>query len=324
MESLTHTPEVLPPADPDTSVLTSIGQDITQFFTVQLPAFLRGAAVVEQQALAAEAEAATLTLITDAARHQFVLERVKAWKEEKRAAEGYWDITTRFHRAHTLLTQRRGIATGALERAITKATSLSALWERQERQRVEAENRRRQEEADRKAREEQAAQAAKMEQEALEREAALESLSTRQQSFVGHILAGMAQGRAARLAGFQDAGYADTLLAMPKVQKAILAAQQARAIREQAEAVRQRPVTPQPIEQEVLQVGKVKGLRQTVTHKAVITDLAAWRKGIRDGTIPIEAAIPDEAVMNGFAKALGAKINAWPGTRYERHEGKAG
>lgn len=318
--------ELLPPVpgtDIDTSVLTGLGLDLVRFFTVQLPTFFVGAKRLEEEALEAERFANTLT-ISNQDEHQAALEFIKSQKQAKRGDDTYWDITVKFHTVHSRMTQRRGITTGARERAIRKAESTATYWTRQEEARVRAENERLQREADEKARLEQEAKAAEIEREALARDEASTDLSPREQTFVALVVGGQTPGRAAKISGFKDAAYGDRLMAMPKIQQAIEAKQQAAHLRQQADAVRSRPVEPAPIERVQVNVGKVKGLSTRLTKTCVVFDVAKWRQAVKAGDIPIGTAVPDQSVLNGYAKAMGKKINAWPGCRYEEKEGMAG
>ena len=168
------------------------------------------------------------------------------------------------------------------------------------------------------------------EQEAAEAEAArLEAdsphLSAREQTFVDGILAGFLSNVAAERAGYKNPTQAAARLGKTrKVLDAIAAAQQAKAIREQAEAQK---VTPLVVEAPVVesQVAKVAGTSVRTTYSAQCVDVLALAKAVLEGRVPVEAIQADSVFLNRQAVALRETFErVYPGCKLVKKTGIAG
>jgi hypothetical protein len=165
-------------------------------------------------------------------------------------------------------------------------------------------------------------------------EAASDDLSAREKKFVelvatmrGTSLDGPKTPEyAASQAGFKNADVkGPALLTSPKIAHAIASAVEAKAIREQAEALREEPITVAAPKVES-NVGKAAGTRNTKHYSCEgVVDLEKFRAAYLAGDIPAEAMTPNLTFLNKQADALKDGFEqAYPGARLKVKEGVAG
>lgn len=165
-------------------------------------------------------------------------------------------------------------------------------------------------------------------------EAASDDLSARERKFVEMValMRGSSMDTretpyfAANTAGFKNPKEkGPALLAMPKIAKAIASMVEAKAIREQAEALREEPI-PVAAAKVERAVGKVAGTRNTKSYSCGgVFDLEKFRAAYLAGEIPAEAMMPNLVFLNSMAEGLKEKFEqAYPGARLKINEGVAG
>lgn len=284
--------------------------------------FVRVAENMEQQARAAVADAERLkehpptTMEEDTA----VQEQCKRSSAGKKATEEHWNVwcqpISRFHR---FMTGGRAVTVDLWSKANAIQNDAHNRYVEQERRRVAQEQERVRREAEAQAAAVRAAELAQMELEAAEAEANSPALSERERTFADLALATRDSVGAARRAGYKDpSGAATRLLASPKVVAYMKGRQEAEALRRQAEAVRALPlevVETARVEPQITRGAGVRGDRTTVS--AEITDPVAFVRAVMGGAygIPSDTLVPDQTVLNGYARSLGKLIERWPGIR---------
>ncbi len=273
--------------------------------------------------------------IVDADSHARMLQLVKVGKMLFRKADDHWRAITRRIDAMkadimTLAAKDRD----PLKRLIAAAEEACHEYTRAEERRVEeaaaAERRRVELEAQQKRDQELAdAEAA-----ALEAEASSEGLSPRELWFVNKVVEGglviddkhstpdklvmRSLMAIAKQAGYKEPvdGQVARLLRSQKVLDAIDGQRSAKALREQASAVKQQPLQVETMKPVVSQVAKVAGVQSRKYYRAEVpfpeTLLAAFMRG----EIPIQTFIVDQSFLDKQATALkGDFESAFPGCR---------
>ena len=226
-------------------------------------------------------------------------------------------------RATVLEMERQQLA--PIDEALKIALHLDVSFIDAEERRVAAEAARQREENERIAREQREAELAAAEAEAAQLEADSPNLSAREQTFVDGILAGFLSNVAAERAGYKNPEQAAARLGKTqKVLDAIAAAQQARAIREQAEAQKAAPLV---VEAPVVKsrVAKVAGTSVRTTYSAQCIDVLALAKAVVEGRVPVEAIQADSVFLNRQAVALRETFErVYPGCKLVKNTGIAG
>lgn len=272
---------------------------------------------LEQRAKQTALEAQALTEPKSKEEDEALQLFIRRASADTKEVESAWDITAVVSRFHKRLTGARSRTTNLLDTAKARAQRLHNDWNAAEKRRVDEENARRRREAEELARKTADDEAKKLEDAALERESAMEDLSDRERVFVERfansliVEEGAAAIEAAKVAGFKDGRHGLALLQRPKIADAIKAAREAAALRVQAIQSRLQPLNVQ-VEEEVAQVAD-KGDR--TTWSADVFDVDAWRQGIKDGSIPLDTAVPHGPTMNNYARSLRENLNRWPGCR---------
>lgn len=245
---------------------------------------------------------------------------IRTANSERKEVEEHWTVTSAIHQFHRRMTAQRDKPVKALERAAAIGQQLHNTY-------VEAERRRAQEEEDRirrqkeeEARQQRERELAQAEEEAIRREAAMPTLSEREQIFVDLVVAGVVASQAAHRAGFKDTTRGVRMLEMPKIAAAIKAKQDAAAIRKQAEAKRQQPLAVEHTEVKP-DITRASGAVDRTTHSAELLNEAALISACIAGGhgIPHDILRVDPAKLNEYARSLQERINLWPGVRYKRN-----
>lgn len=243
-------------------------------------------------------------------------------KMGRKATDDHWSITGLLSKLHKATVAGR-------ERAGKMDDEAAEIAQRIHNRYVDDAKRKAREEEDRinREREEQARQdrereLAKMEEEALQREAAMEGLSEREEQFVARVAEGVAPMRAAGAVGYKNAEKeAARLMALPKVKVAIEAKRQADAIRRQAAAKREMPVQ---VERETVAVDVRRAAGVTgdrTTWSGEVLDERAFVEAAVGGKhgIPLDCLTVNQAKLTEYARALHERLDLWPGVRAKKN-----
>lgn len=256
----------------------------------------------------------------DAAVQRFVQEANGATK----AIEEHWGVTSAFSRFHRKLTAARERAADKSRGAAERAQRLHNQYVEGERRRAVEETARREREARDEAERKRAKEIADAEAEAVKREEQMTDLSERERRFVELFAFGLNTGEtAARSAGFKDPRVAASrLLGQVKIVNAIKAAQEAQAIRKQAEARKSSPLEVREVEPEKPAIQK-EGTDRT-TWRGELVDLDSLMTAFlgckpadyqnRYG-IPADLFTIDQAKLTEYARSLHDGLNRWPGVK---------
>ncbi len=310
-------PDVAPALAGDQQLITAEAGAISTFVKNVLQ-FLSTAAAIERDAKAQVAVARALQPPKTADEDTRVKDNVRVFGAKKKAAEDHWNVCAEVSRFHRRLTAGRARAVDPLDEAITIGTRLHADYVTAERRKAEEVERRLREQAEQAAREQHEAELRQLEAEALALEAQNDALSGREQLFVDEWIetGGNAQ-QAARVAGYKDVVAAVARLSNSvKIKNAIEAATKAQALRRQEAAVRATPVeTPDiRIEAAVDTNGdRTRGSADLVDEPALIAAILAGKHGI-----PSDLLSVNRPKLNEYARALGVRIELWPGVRFVR------
>lgn len=254
---------------------------------------------------------------------------IKTCNGAVKAATEHWDITSLFHGFHKRLVAAR-------KRAEEPNTEAGAIAQRLHNQYVDQEKRRAAEEEDRLRREEtRKAEAdrqrdlARLEEQALKAEVDSPTLSEREERFAHLIWQNFDMpATAARMCGYKDhERQAERLMAMPKIQQAIDAKKLSCGARQQAEALKSRPV-------------ETRDVRVAANVQSIGTDRTTWGATVYDGEALLNAAIEDEmmrragkaavhgvpldvlmvnpVVVNKHGQSMHEAIDKWPGVRHTK------
>jgi hypothetical protein len=292
-------------------------------FIQGIGAFLTKARSLEAKADAIAARSKALVMPTnadeDAAMQRFVQEASTVTK----AIESHWTVTSTFSQFHRRLTAARGRATEKSDGAGARAQRFHNEYVAAAKRRAAEETARQEQAAREEAERRRQAELAASEAEAVKREEAAADLSDREKAFVTLFLGGMKAQEAAKRAGYKDAvATAARLTTSGKIQAAIKAAQEAAAIRKQAEARKAAP----------LEVREVETVKPDVLKEG--TDRKTWRGELVDLEslmtaflgckpadyqnrfgIPADLFTVDQAKLTEYARAMHAGLNRWPGVK---------
>lgn len=271
---------------------------------------------------------AGLIIVTDKASHTQALEFVKGAKQLKRKIEDHWSNITRAvdeMKRNLLNLKEKDLEPVVRAIGIVEPRALEYADAQKRREQEEADRRRR--EAEETARREREAELARQEQAALDAEANSPALSAREDVFVSLMLRGVTGESAARSCGYKDpVAMGAKLLATPKILDAISARKTAAAIREQAEAQRQKPLdvitTRVPSN-----LGRAAGVSSRTYYSCVVDDERELLEAVLTGTASRSALIPNQTFLNDQAKQIqdaAAFAAAYPGCRLVKRQGLAG
>jgi hypothetical protein len=317
------TPEVLEPEGPNEQQLVATdGTTIMQFLSAtRLVQFFKDATALEVKAKATLARAKTLTAPTTLEEDVAIQTFIKGATADKKTVEETWGICQVFSQVHRRLTAKRGIAVEALEDAGKIAQRLHNDYAEAERRRAAQEQEQKRQEAEAKARLEREEEARQLEAKALEAEQASPDLSTREAVFVDLVVSGRSPIDAAKGAGYKNPEtQGPKLMDLAKIQVAIKAKNDAKAIREQAEATRQKPLD---IRTETVKpaIGKAAGGSfDRTTHSAEVLNERLFIEAVVGGQhgIPLDCLTVNTTKLNEYARSLQERVNLWPGIRHKK------
>lgn len=287
-----------------------------------LTAFVTTAGELERRARENVLNAKRLLPPTTADEDEDIQRWIKAIRADRQEVEQHWKITSLVSQFHRRLTAARARAVDANEDAANIAQRLHNDY-------VEAQKRKAREEAERDrlmreaiARQERERELERLEAEALAREAASETLSAREEVFVGACVAGISTASAAQRAGYKDpVKMGARLMETPKIAEAIQGRLAALALRKQAEATRQAPI----------EVAAPPVIRPDISRAAGATDRTTWSAEVLDEQALIDACcegrhgIPRDILqvrrpkVNEYARSMHELIDRWPGVRHVKN-----
>lgn len=311
---------------PAQAIITAVLPELvpTQADGITLIDFFNGLVRFSQEAMALELRAKAtldaaraLTVPTSKDEDEAIQTFIRRAAADEKQVDGHWVITKIVSAFHKRMTGARGRALTPLAEAKDIAQRLHNRYADAERRRVEEEaaaNRKREEEAAAEARRKELEQ---LEAAALKAESSSPDLSERERAFVDAIVDGFEQATAATMAKYRNPhAQATRLMATPKIQKAIAAARAAKELRQQQEALAEKPLEvaeTAPVESQIGAAGSDR-----TRYGAEVFDLAKWREGIRSGAIPIDTAVPHEPTLNDYGRKLREQIDRWPGVRHTK------
>lgn len=277
------------------------------------------------QALTLRQQAVALSVV-DQASHGAGLEFLRGAKQLQRKIEEHWKNITRGVddlKRSMLTLKARDLA--PVEAAISEAQSAILTYENAERERVRIETDRLREEREADARRMRELQLAREENDAARREAESENLSEREQVFVRAVVnRNMDPVSAAKAATFADpTKSAARLLASPKIVAALDALRAAAAIREQARAMSELPLTIiAPVVASNL--GRAVGVSTRTYYSCEVVDVEALLAAVIAGG-DSRALTPDTTYLNKQAAALRESFESvYPGCRLVKRQSIAG
>lgn len=317
-KALARQPEVLDALEPEVGLILE-DSNVVEKFKAGLTAFFTRARALELTANANLEKAKLLkppAAMADDEKIQFL---IKNFGADKRDAVDHWDITLKLSRFHKRLVAARKRSEEPNDEAIRLATDLHNTYVEGERRRVAAENERIRREAEQKAADDRAAELAELERKAVAAEEAAPDLSEREQLFVEAYMRHGDAVRAAREVHYaQPRTTAERLLSLPKILAACDAVKRAEVLREQAAAVKEKPLDVQAktVKAEVSNAGG----HDRSTHSAELLDERLLIEAILGGRhgIPSDILTVDQAKLNSYARSLFEVINRWPGVRYKK------
>lgn len=285
-------------------------------------------------AIAFRDKAAT-TVISDKASDEGALVTIKEGKELRRKILADWDGVKR--PLNNLIEKVRDLEKAelaAVDAGLKPITDRHVAWKELDDARIAAEAEAERIAKEKKAKADREADLQRQEDAAAALEAESDELSAREKKFV-EMVAAM---RGTSLDGPKTPEYAATqagfkspelkgpaLLTSPKIAKAIESIIAAKAIREQAEALREQPVVITTTKKES-KVATVSGIRHTTNYKCEgIVDLAKFVAAYRAGDLDDDAMEPNLVFLNAEAERLKDKFEqAYPGARLKVTKGVAG
>lgn len=317
-------PEILEPDNTaaDTALVATDGATLMSWLApAKLVAFMREATQLEVKATATLAKAKALqppaTLEADVAIQTFI----KGTTADKKAAEAHWNICQLFSQVHRRLTAKRAVTVDALEDAGKLAQRLHNDYAEEQKRVAAREQERVRLEAETKARLEREEDARKLEAAALEKELASPEVSTREAVFVDLVVSGRSPIDAAKGAGYKNPEtQGPKLMDLAKIAGAIKAKSDAKVIREQAAATREKPLDVR-VETVKPAIGKAAGGSfDRTTHSAELLNerlLIEAAVGGQHG-IPLDVLTVNTAKLNEYARSLQERIGLWPGVRHKK------
>ena len=312
--------------DPDISPVRQALTRVAQNFQVSLAPFPEEAA-----ALAFKEDATTFLVkgITSAERHQTALQLLRDGKRLRRSIDEHWMKVKRW-----LEDRKKDIGTIAamdlqvVEPGLNRLNVVILAYEEAEKARVALaqaiERQRQEEEAQRK----RAAELAQMEKDALAAEQQSEQLSDRERAFAQAVYQGISPEMAAKRAGYKDPqAHAARLLNTPKIAATIEGMQQAKALRDQAAAVKEKPIEIREPEVQA-NLGKVAWVRTQTSWTAECFDFDLFIDKFVAGEVDRQTfrtlVMPNAVAGNEMARALHENLDRIPGWRHVKKVTKAG
>lgn len=318
------TPEVLPstPDLPDVAMVKTDGSIIVAFLANLVP-FFRQAQQLEDECKLTSLSATRLVPPTTAGEDEGLQVFIKNNGTTKKKVLEHWDgICGAFFAVHRRLTGRRGVAVQMLDDANTVAQRLHNTYVAAQRRKADEENERRRQEQERIAHETQEREAAELERLATAAEEGSPTLSPRETVFLSHVLMTGDSQKSARFAGFADPlKAAARLMSMPKIQQALKVAREAMAARQQATAVRSKPVDIGPIDEVRPDISRAPGAVDRTTWTADVLSEARLIEAIISGEygIPHDVLTVNTVKLNQYARDLQERLNRWPGVRANKN-----
>lgn len=282
---------------------------------------------------------AALVVISDKASDEGAQLTIKEGKELRKKVVADWKIVK--DKLNGLIGVVRGLEAKELEAVdagLTPITNRHIAWKEADDARIAREAQAERDRKEERARKDREKELQRQEDAAAELEAASDDLSARELWFVTKVVEGdidIGRGMQRDVAAMErickDAGYKDPakaverLIFAPKIVKAIASTVAAKAIREQAQALREEPiaVTTTKVESNT---AKVPGLRHTTNYSCeAVVDVAAFIKAYRAGELDDDAMKPNLVFLNKEADRLKDKFEqAYPGARLKVTKGVAG
>lgn len=308
------TPDVIDmePTDPEVALVVNEGSALKSF-VAGLAQFFEEAQTLERAAKRTLASAKLWKQPTTKPEDELLVERVRTASRDKKGAEDHWQITQLVYRFHKRLTAARGRSVEPLEEAIAIGNKLHASYADAERRRAQAEEARLRQEAEERARQAREQELADLDAQKAAAEAASENLSDRESRYVDEWLRTGNRVTAARLAGYRDAaGAAARLSESEKIKAAIVAREQAEALRRQLEARREAPleVEQTTVKAEVAKGGAETWAGEVLDEQAFIAAVISGKYGI-----PWDLLTVRQTRLNDYARDLHENLNRWPGVR---------
>lgn len=310
-------PEVIDvgPVSEDQRLIVEDGSVLSTFLR-NVAQFMETASGLERKAAGLEERAAALVMPTNAAQDETLQRFVQEARGVSKEITGHWVVASVFHRMHKRIVALRERGVVKADRAGDVAQRLHNGYADRERQRVAEENARRQREAEAEAARQRDEEAAEAERQATAREDALGELSDRERHFVQLFAFGLNTGQtAAKAAGFKDpAVAASRLLGRPKIVDAIKAAQEAQALRKQAEGRRTAPLQVS-VEEVRAELGGVGSDR--TSWRGEVLDEAAFVAAVVEGKlgIPVDVLTVNQKKLTEYARNARPAMARWPGVR---------
>lgn len=316
-------------AAPDTTTLVAEDTNIIRAFFSGTVAFFAKAATLERDAkerldIANQMKAKFATTpITRADDEQLQID-IKASRAKRAEIDGHWQITVIASRFHKRLVGGRERSGLMVDEAVEIEQQLHNSYVRDEERKAREEENRRRAAAEEQAARDREAEALRLDEEASRSELAAATLSEREHAFCDYQLSrGMSPFEAAKAVGYKAAAaMADKLMASPKILAALDEKKRAIIAREQAAAVRSKPLNAS-YERVRPNVTKVAGTRDSKRWKATVYDAEAFLAAVLDPRTRLQHGIPTDVVtfvqpkLNELARALQEKMNTWPGVRAE-------
>lgn len=310
-------PEVLEPEPQEVALVATESIGIVDWLR-NLSTFFRTAQQLERDATDRLARMRSTAVPTTKAQDEAVRQEVIACRDARKAATAHWEVITgALSKLHRMTTAGRARATDPLEEAEKFGTRLHTTYVDNERraaqEREQAERRRQEQEAE----VERQKKLAEFEAAALAAEESSPELSARETAFVDGYMRHGAGERAAREAGYKDPNaQASRLLASDKIRAAIESKRTAHTMRTQIEVMTEMPV--------YVDEGKIEDAATPALNKgdreqwsAAVVDLEKFRDAAFEGGfgIPRDVFIVDGAALNRAARALGKRVEMWPGVK---------
>jgi hypothetical protein len=234
----------------------------------------------------------------------------------KKTIGDHWGICSTVHQLHRRLTARRDRGVKLLDEAASIGNALHNAYIAAERLKAQKEQDRLRAIAEEDARRVRQAELERLEALALASESGSDALSAREQAFCEAMMVeGTSYDYAAAKAGYKDPqGQGKRLMKTEKIAVALKAMHEALEIRRQAAAVKAEPLAVSMVEVKA-NVTKAAGTQERTTRSLEVFDVEAWRVGVLTGAIPSDTMQPSPAVLNAYARSLGAMVNRWPGCK---------
>ncbi len=257
-----------------------------------------------------------MTAEDDAAVQRDLLES----KAQRKRLLEHWKISATVTRFRNLLTSARKRPDDLHEEGEGILQMLHNEYKAAEDRRVARENEEKRQQAIRDEQARRDAEERELSRQADEAEAASSELSPRERRVIDIVGDDITEGawvHACRTVGYKDpVGAARALINREKIIAAIDGRRRAAAMRQQAQAVQQQPISTAHVMDEKPQVQRVG--TDVVFKSAEIVDAAEFVAAAMSGRygIPASTLAPVQSVLNDQARQMGALINRWPGIRY--------